>query len=109
MVPVKRAKLEKATVAVRTAHLLRINSYMDVAIISMWMQSPRAAVAMGMAGASIKGDGPDGADAEILERLRGLVGEARKHYANDDFPAAMTRMRVAHDQLALWIIGLSGE
>lgn len=105
----RRAKREKATVAVRTAHLLRINSYMDVAIISMWMKSPRALVSMGMAQASIKGEGPGGADAEILERLRGLVGEAREHYANDDFPAAMTRMRVAHDQLALWIIGLEGE
>lgn len=95
--------------AVRTAHLLRINSYMDIAIISMWTMSPRVDVMLGMAEASLRGETPGGRDDKPLQKIRPLVREGREYLADGDFPAAMCRMRVAHDLLALHIIHLSSE
>ncbi len=100
---------ERADAAVRTAHLLRINSYIDIAIISMWTVNPRVDVMLGMAEASLRGESPGGKDDEPLEKVRELVREGRKYLADGDFPAAMGRLRVAHDLLALHIIRLSGE
>ncbi len=105
MVPVKQ-RMDKA---MRTAHLLRINSYMDIAIISMWTASPRAGVIIGMVEASLKGKGPGGEDEELLEKLRDLVREGREHHREGNFPPAMARMRVAHDKIALHLIHLSNE
>ena len=100
---------ERAGAAVRTAYLLRIHSYLDIAIVSMWTASPRVDVMLGMAEASLRGDGPGGEDDGPLRKIRALVGEARGHQGDGDFPAAMGRMRVALDLLALHIIRLSGE
>ncbi len=100
---------ERADVAMRTAHLLRINSYIDIAIISMWTVNPRVDVMLGMAEASLRGESPGGKDDEPLEKIRALVREGREYLADGDFPVAMGRMRVAHDLLALYIIRLSGE
>ncbi len=93
----------------RVAHLLRINSYMDIAIISMWTASPRADVTIGMVEASLRHKGPGAADEELLQELRQLVSEGREYYRYDKFPPAMGRMRVAHDKIALYIIQLTGE
>ena len=95
---------EKANGRLRAAHLLRIHSYMDIAIISMWTNSPRVDIMLGMAEASLRGVGPGGADEILLETLRPLVGEARAYLADGDFLPAMSRMRVAHDTLALYMI-----
>ncbi|MDQ3922158.1 MAG: hypothetical protein M3248_07425 [Actinomycetota bacterium] len=95
----------------RIGHLLRINGYLDMAILSMWAVHERAAVAMGMAEASVRGAGPGGEggpDEGFLAKLRDLIGEAREYYAADDFPAAMARMRVAEDLVVLRIIRLTG-
>lgn len=100
---------ERSDAAVRMAYLLRIHSYLDIAIVSMWTSSPRVDIMLGMAEASLRGYGPGGEDDGPLRRLRALVGEARGYQAAGDFPAAMGRMRVALDLLALHIIGLSGE
>ena len=102
---------EKAPVGLRVGHLLRINSYLDYAMLSMWAER-RARVVMGMAEASVRGAGPggvDGPDEEVLARLRDLIGEAREYHATGDFMAAMCRMRIAQDLVALRIIRLSGE
>ncbi len=80
-----------------------------MAILAMWQASPRAADIMGMAQASLKGEGPAGNEEEALETLRGLLREAAEYYEGGDFPAAMTRMRVANDLASLRIIGLAGE
>jgi hypothetical protein len=64
---------------------------------------------LGMAEASLRGDGPGGEDGGLLQKLRALVSEARGYQASGDFSAAMGRMRVALDLLALHIIGLSDE
>lgn len=100
---------ERADAAMRMAHLLRINSYIDIAIISMWTMNPRVDVMLGMAEASLRGESPGGKDDEPLEKIRALVREGREYLADGDFPVAMGRMRVAHDLLALYIIRLSGE
>lgn len=100
---------ERADAATRTAYLLRIHSYLDIAIVSMWTASPRVDVMLGMAQASLRGDGPGGEDDETLRKIRALVGEAREYQAGGDPPAAMGRMRVALDLVALHIIRLSGE
>lgn len=100
---------ERADAAVRMAYLLRINSYMDIAILSMWTVNPRVDVMLGMAEASLRGESPGGRDDETLEKIRDLVREGREYLADGDFPVAMGRMRVAHDLLALHIIRLSGE
>jgi hypothetical protein len=94
--------------ALRTAHLLRIDSYIDYAIISMWTASPRVDVMLGMVEASLRGESPNKKDDELLVKLRALVKEARAYLSEGDFPVAMGRMRVAHDLLSLHIIRLSG-
>ena len=85
-----------------------MSSYLEIAIISMWTGHPRTDLTIGMVEASIRGEGPDGKDEDLLERLRPLVEEAHDYYAGDDFPAAMARMRVAQDLLDLRIVALSG-
>jgi hypothetical protein len=101
-------RTERATVALRVGHLIRIGSYLDMAILSMWTRNPRALVLMGMAEASVRGAGPGGEDEKLLRKLRDLVAEAREYYAADDFPAAMARMRVADDLVVLHTIRLGG-
>ena len=93
--------------ALRTAHLLRIDNYMDIAILAMWTASPRVDVMLGMAEASLRGGSPGGEDDDLLEKLRALVKEGREYLAAGDFFVAMGRMRTAHDLLSLHIIGLS--
>ncbi len=100
---------ERADAAVRAAHLLRITSYLDIAIVSMWTVSPRMDMMLGMAEASLRGRSPGGKDEELLEKMRDLVGEAREYLSDGDFPAAMGRMRVALDLVGLHIIRLLGE
>ena len=39
--------------ALRTAHLIRVDSYMDIAILAMWTMSPRVDVMLGMLEASL--------------------------------------------------------
>jgi hypothetical protein len=100
---------EPASTALRVGHLLRIQSYLCMAILAMWQANPRAPAIVGMVRASLKGKGPGGHEEEALETLRALIEEAAEYYENDDFPAAMTRMRVANDLASLHIIGLAGE
>ena len=107
MVSLKAAN--RADAALRTAHLLRIDSYMDIAIIAMWTASPRVDIMLGMVEASVRGESPGGEDDELLEKLRALVREGREYLAGGEFSVAMGRMRVAHDLLSLHIIRLSGE
>ena len=109
MVPLRENGGERATTGLRTGHLLRITGYIETATIAMWTVSPRAQVMMGMARASVRGEGPGGEDEDLLERLRGLVGEACDYYDDGDFPAAMGRMRVAQDLVDLRIVALAGE
>jgi hypothetical protein len=96
-----------AGAALRTAHLIRIDSYMDIAILAMWIASPRVDVMLGMVEASLRGPSPGGKDDDLLERLRPLVREGREYLAAGDFFVAMGRMRTAHDLLSLHIIRLS--
>jgi hypothetical protein len=98
---------ERATTGLRVGHLLRITGYLEIATISMWTGSPRTLAVMGMAEASVRGEGPGGNDEDLLVRLRALVGEARDYHAGGDFPAAMARMRVAQDLVDLRIVALS--
>ena len=98
--------------SLRVGYLSRIDTYLDSATLSMWLGTKRAPIVIWMAHASMKGygpGGPDGPDEELLVRLRALVDEAREHYATGDFPAAMARMRVAHDLVSLRVIRISGE
>lgn len=97
---------ERSDVPTRTAHLLRIHSYLDIAIVSMWTNSPRVDVMLGMVEGSLRGDSPANADDEIVAQLRGLVAEGRSYLAEGDPTAAMARMRVALDLLALYLIRL---
>jgi hypothetical protein len=97
---------ERSDIATRTAHLLRIHSYMDIAIISMWTSSPRVDVMLGMVEGSLRGDSPANADDGILAQLRELVAEGRAYLADGDQPSAMARMRVAQDLMALYVIRL---
>ena len=101
--------MEETTIELRTGHLLRIHGYLSMAILSMWMRSPRADVLMGMAGASARGAGPNGSDEDLLEKVRALIREAGEYYADDDFPPAIGRMRVAQDLTSLHIVRLSRE
>ncbi len=101
--------MEKASTALRMGHLLRVHGYLNMAILSMWMRSPRADVLMGMAEASARGAGPGGSDEDLLDKVRALIRESREYFAEDDFPPAIGRMRVAQDLTALGIIRLSGE
>ncbi len=99
-------------VTLRVGHLSRIDTYLDWAILSMWLGTKRAPIVIGMAHASMRGDGPggpDGPDENLLVKIRALVGEAREHYEAGDFPAAMARMRVAHDLVSLHVVRISGE
>ncbi len=98
---------EKATVELRVAHLLRVSSYLGIAVISMWIESPRTLLMIDMVEASLRREGPGGKDEDLLVRLRALVEEARDYYAGDDFPAAMARMRVAQDLLDLRVVVLA--
>ena len=100
---------ETVSVALRIGHLLRIQSYVTMAILSMWQSSPRAPAIIGMAQASITGRGPGGHEEETLETLRTLLEETVEHYEKADFPPAMSRMRVANDLVSLQIIRLTGE
>jgi hypothetical protein len=95
--------------ALRTSHLLRINSYLDIAILAMWTMNPRVDVLIGMVEASLRGESPGGKDDELIHKLRPLVREGREYLAGGEFSVAMGRMRVAHDLVALYIIRLSGE
>ncbi len=107
----EKATPKEVPLKLRIGHLLRISSYLEVAVGSMWAEL-RPKIAMGMAEASVRGTGPggeNGPDEEFLARLRDLVREAREYYAADDFPAAMARMRVAEDLVALRIIYLVEE
>ena len=97
---------EGSDLAIRTAHLLRIHSYLDIAIISMWTSSPRTDVILGMVVGSLRGDSPANADDDLLAQVRDLVGEGRAYLADGDPPAAMARMRVAQDLMALYLIRL---
>ena len=99
---------ERATVDLRAGHLLRVSSYLEIAIVSMWMEGRRTDVTIGMVEASLRGEAPGGKDEDLLERLRALVEEARSYHAGGDFPAAMARMRVAQDLVDLRIIALAG-
>ncbi len=100
---------EKATIELRVGHLLRVSTYIEIMVISMWTGSPRTVLTIGMVEASLRGEGPGGEDKDLLERLRALVGEARDYHAYDDFPAAMARMRVAQDLVDLRIVVLAGR
>ena len=95
--------------ALRTAHLIRIDSYMDIAILAMWTANRRVDVLLGMAEASLRGESPGGRDEDLLEKLRALVREGREYLAAGDFFVAMGRMRTAHDLLSMHIIRLSDE
>jgi len=97
---------ERADLSIRTAHLLRIHSYTDIAINAMWTNSPRVDVMIGMVVGSLRDDTPANADDEVLAQVRGLVGEGRAYLAEGDPPSAMARMRVAHDLIALYLIRL---
>jgi hypothetical protein len=107
VVPLREVSEEKATLALRAGHLLRVSSYLEIAIISMWTGHPRTDLTIGMVEASIRSEGPGGKDEDLLERIRPLVEEARDYYAGDDFPAAMARMRVAQDLLDLRIVAVT--
>ena len=98
---------EQTRVGLRVGHLLRVSSYLEIAIISMWTESARTDLMVGMVEASLRGEAPGGNDGDFLERIRALIGEARDYQASDDFPAAMARMRVAQDLLDLRILVLS--
>ena len=100
---------ERADAALRTAHLLRIDSYLDIAVLAMWTSSPRVDTMLGMVEASLRGESPGGKDDELLQKLRALVSEAREYLAGGEFPVAMGRMRVAHDLLSMHIIRSSHE
>jgi hypothetical protein len=98
---------ERATTGLRVGHLLRITGYLEIATVVMWMGSPRTDVVLGMAQASVRGEGPGGTDEDLLERLRALVAEAREYYEDGDFPAAMARIHVAQDLVDLRIVALA--
>ena len=98
---------ERSDKPTRTAHLLRIHSYMDIAILGMWTNNPRVDVLLGMAEASLRGDSPANIDDDLLSQVRELVKEGRAYLADGEFPAAMARMRAAQDLLALYLIRLN--
>jgi hypothetical protein len=95
--------------ALRTAHLLRIDNYLEIAILAMWTANRRVDVMLGMAEASLRGGSPGGEDDDLLEKLRALVKEGREYLVAGDFFVAMGRMRTAHDLLSLHIIRFSDE
>lgn len=95
--------------ALRVSHLLRIDGYLDMAMLGMWTATERGPVILGMADASLRHPGPDPRDDELLDLVRSLFEEARGYHAAQDFAAMMCRMRTAGDLLSLRIIELSGE
>jgi hypothetical protein len=97
----------EADLALRTAHLLRVDSYMVYAILGMWAASPRVDVMLGMVEASLRGESPGGKDDDLLDKLRPLVKEGRAYLAAGDFFVAMGRMRTAHDLLSMHIVRLT--
>lgn len=99
---------ERRMAAARTAHLLAVSANLNMATISLWGNSPRAASILGMFEASIRWPGPHGHDEDLFETLRGLFEEAKKYHAREDFPAMMARLRVAYDLLSIRIIEISG-
>jgi len=103
MVPVKAG----VDPALRIAHLLRINSYLDIAINAMWTANPRVDTMIGMAEASLRGKSPGGEDEEVLANVRDLVREGRAYLAGGDLSVALGRMRVAQDIVSLHLIRLS--
>ena len=105
MVPVKAG----GDAALRTAHLIRVDSYMDIAILAMWIGSRRVDAMLGMLEASLRGESPGARDEDLLEKLRALVKEGHEYLAAGDFFVAMGRMRTAHDLLSMHIIRLSDE
>jgi hypothetical protein len=98
----------KPDARLRTGRLLRVEGYLDGAIMALWAAPERADLMLGMAEASLRGVGEDDPDGETFGLLRGLLGEARGHHAGGRFAAAMARMRVAQDVVSLRIIRLSG-
>jgi hypothetical protein len=98
----------RSMAAARTAHLLAVSANLNMATISLWSQSPRAASILGMFEASIRWPAPGGHDEDLLERLRDLFEEAKKFHAREDFPAMMARLRVAYDLVSIRIIEISG-
>lgn len=105
----KSHKGNGADTALRVAHLLRIDGYLDMAMLAMWTATERGPMILGMADASLRHPGPDARDEELLDLVRGLFSEAREYHASQDFPAMMCRMRVAGDLLSLRIVELSSE
>ncbi len=93
--------------ALRTAHLIRVDSYMDYAILGMWTSNPRVDVLLGMLEASLRGESPGARDEDLLEQLRALVKEGRAYLAAGDIGVAMGRIRTAHDLLSVHIIRLA--
>lgn len=99
----------EADTALRIAHLLRLDGYLDMAMLGMWAATERGPSILGMADASLRHPGPDRRDEELLVLVRTLFREALEYREAGDFPAMMARMRVAEDLLALRIIELSDE
>lgn len=98
---------ERSDLPTRTAHLLRIHSYIDIAILGMWTNNPRVDVLLGMVEGSLRGKSPAGMDDALISQVRGLVAEGRAYLKDSDFEVALGRMRVAQDLLALYLIRLS--
>lgn len=98
-----------ADTALRVAHLLRIDGYLDMSMLAMWTATERGPMILGMADASLRHPGPDTRDEELLKTVRALFEEAREYHASQDFPAMMCRMRVAGDLLSLRIVELSDD
>lgn len=91
----------------RVGHLLRISGYLDYAILSMWTNSPRADLLIGMVEASLRDRGPVEGEEEMFEELRPMISEARDFYGSGDFSAAMARMRTAQDIVNLRVVTLT--
>ncbi|WP_047866538.1 hypothetical protein [Rubrobacter aplysinae] len=102
-------KTGEADPALRVAHLLRIDGYLDMAMLGMWAATERGPSLLGMADASLRHPGPDERDEELLGLVRALFKEARGYRDAGDFPAMMCRMRVVEDLLALRIIEITGD
>lgn len=99
----------KATNRLRTAHLLRLERYVNIAMIGMWMRNERSRKTIGMALACAGERPPGGADEEMAACIRELLAEARDFYDKEAFAPTMTRLRVAADMCSLRVIELSGE
>lgn len=98
--------VSKPDAPLRAGRLLRVEGYLDGAIMGMWAAPERAELMLGMAEASVRGVEDDDPDGEVFALLRGLLREARGHHAGGRFAAAMARMRVAQDVVSLRVIHL---